>query len=293
MAVNMTFISMMCIIFCGCDNNFGIREIKENLQNTSVSRTDSLLIDSATEYYYYSASYFKKTLVMRGMVFFLDYNHKVYLFSTLHNFTGIDPDSRKLIKGLLHCPMDIRVDQPYFVRPDLLKNYRNLKKVINLYNSEDSVQAYWKRPDGGKSYKLYDNENTIYISPKNKAGENYDMGAYEIDDSTPLPRHILNFDRKWTSDIVHVGDTIFYCGNRRGEYSESPGIFIGKIKATPTRDNLYITSDVFSRPGSSGAAVFKLSNHKVSLVGVIARGNPDENIVYITPFKEAFPLLDL
>ncbi len=288
----MTFISLTYVIFYGCDNNFGIKEIKQNLQITSVTKADSLLIDSATEYYYYSASYFKKTLVMRGMVFFLGYNQKIYLFSTLHNFNGVDPDSKKLIKGLLHYPTDIRIDQPYFVRPDLVKN-RNFKMIINLYYSGDSFQAYRKRPDGGKSYRLYDNEKILYISPKNAAGKNYDLGALEINDSAPLPRHILDFDSKWTSGFVHVGDTVFYCGNRRGEYRESPGIYIGKIKAMPTHDNLYITSDVFSRPGSSGAAVFKLSNHKASLIGVIARGNSDENIVYITPFKEAFVLLNL
>ncbi len=70
-------------------------------------------------------------------------------------------------------------------------------------------------------------------------------------------------------------------------------MFIGKIKATPSSKNLFITSDIFSRPGSSGAAVFKLSNHRVSLVGVIARGNSLENIVYITPFKEGFDFLRL
>jgi hypothetical protein len=232
-------------------------------------------------------------LVMRGMVFFLGYNQKVYLFSTLHNFTGIDPDSRKLIKGLIHSPTVINIWQPYFVRLDLLENHKNIKIIVRLYNSRDSVQDWRNRPDGGKSYKLYDDEMALYTSTKNKAGSSYDIGAYEINDSTPLPRHILNFDEKWTSDVVHIGDTIFYCGSRRDEYSQTPGIFIGKIKATPTRDNLYITSDVFGRPGSSGAAVFKLSNHKASLIGVIARGNSDENIVYITPFKEAFTLLNL
>lgn len=300
---NMTFILLISIIFTSCNYNFGIKEIKENLQNTPVSKADSLLIDSATEYYYYSASYFKKTLVMRGMVFFLGYNQKVYLFSTLHNFTGIDPDSRKLIKGLIHPPTVINIGQPFFVRLDLLENYKNFKMIVRLYNSRDSVQDYRNRPDGGKRYKLYEDEKTLYISPKNKSGNSYDIGAYEIKDSTPLPRHILDFDEKWISDVVHIGDTVFYCGSRRDEYKYSqtpeifigktPEIFIGKIKATPTRDNLYITSDVFSRPGSSGAAVFKLSNHKASLIGVIARGNSDENIVYITPFKEAFSLLKL
>jgi hypothetical protein len=290
---NFTFILILCIIFYSCNNNFGIKEIKDNLQNTSVSKADSLLMDSATEYYYYSASYFKKTLVMRGMVFFLGYNQKVYLFSTLHNFTGVDPDSRKLVKGLIHYPTDIFIAQSYFVRPDLLKDLKNFKMIVRLYNSRDSIQDYRNRPDGGKHFKLYEDEKTLYISAKNKAGNSYDIGAYEINDSTPLPRHILNFDEKWTSDVVHVGDTVFYCGSRRDEYSQTPGMFIGKIKATPTRDNLYITSDVFSRPGSSGAAVFKLSNHKASLIGVIARGNSDENIVFITPFKEAFALLKL
>jgi hypothetical protein len=126
MVRNMTFILVISIIFSYCDNNFGIKEIKENLQN-KVSKADSLLIDSTMEYYYYSASYFKKTLVMRGMVFFLGYNQKVYLFSTLHNFTGVDPDSRKLIKGLLHYPTDIHIAQSYFVRPDLLEDRKNLE----------------------------------------------------------------------------------------------------------------------------------------------------------------------
>lgn len=293
MVRNMTFILVIGIIFSCCGNHFGIREIKKNLQKTSVSKADSLLIDSATEYYYYSASYFKKSLVMRGMVFFLGYNQKVYLFSTLHNFTGFDPDSRKLIKGLVHPPTVINIGQPYFVRLDLLENHKNFKMIVSLYNSRDSVQDYRNRPDGGKRYELYEDEKTLYISPKNKSGNIYDIGAYEINDSTPLPRHILDFDEKWISDVVHIGDTVFYCGSRRDEYSQTPAIFIGKIKATPARDNLYITSDVFSRPGSSGAAVFKLSNHKASLIGVIARGNSDENIVYITPFKEAFSLLKL
>jgi hypothetical protein len=293
MVRNMAFILVISITFSYCDNKFGIKEIKENLQKTSVSKADSLLIDSTTEYYYYSASYFKKTLVMRGMVFYLGYNQKLYLFSTLHNFTGVDPDSRKLIKGLLNNPTDIQVGQPYFVRPDLLEDRKNFRLIINLYNNRDSVEAYRNRPDGGKYYKLYDNEKPLFINGKNKAGNSYDIGAYEIKDSTPLPRHILNFDKKWTSDIVHVGDTVFYCGSRRDEYSQTPGMFIGKIKATPTHDILYITSDVYSRPGSSGAAVFKLSNHKTYLVGVIARGNSEENIVYIAPFKEAFTLLNL
>jgi hypothetical protein len=258
-----------------------------------VSKADSLLIDSTMEYYYYSASYLKKTLVMQGMVFFLGYNQKVYLFSTLHNFTGIDPDSRKLIKGFLHYPTDIHIAQSYFVRPDLLEDRKNFRMIKSLYYSRDSIQAYRNRPDGGKYYRLYDNEKTLFINCNNKVGNNYDIGAYEIKDSTPLPRHILNFDEKWTSDVVHIGDTVFYCGSRRDEYSQTPGMFIGKIKATPNHDKLYITSDVFSRPGSSGAAVFKLSNHKASLIGVIARGNSDENIVYITPFKEAFTLLKL
>lgn len=228
---------------------------------------------------------------MRGMAFFIGYNQKVYLFSTLHNFTGIDPDSKKLIKGLLHYPTDIHIGQPFFVRPDLL-NDQNFE-LFRLYNWKDSFQNYWNRPDGGKHFKLYDDEKTLYISPKNKAGNSYDIGAYEINDSAPLPRHILNFDEKWISGIIHVGDTVFYCGSRRDEHSQTAGMFIGKIKAMPTYNNLYITSDVFSRPGSSGAAVFKLSNHKASLIGVIARGNSEENIVYITPFKVAFSLLKL
>jgi hypothetical protein len=289
---NFIFILILCIFFYSCNNNFGIREINEDL-NTSVSKADSLIIDSTTEYYYYSASYFKKKLVMRGMVFFLRYNQKIYLFSALHNFTGVDPDSKKLIKGLLHFPTDIQVGQPYFVRPDLLKDRKSFKKLVDLYNSRDSVQAYRNRPDGGKYYKLYDNEKTLFIKCKDIPGNNYDIGAYKINDSTPLPRHILNFEREWTSDFIHIGDTVFYYGTHTNELSKSPGMFIGKILSTPSHDNLYFTSDVFSRPGSSGAAVFKLSNHKASLIGVIARGNSDENIVYITPFKEAFTHLNL
>src|ERR1700730_7632235 len=115
MVRNMTFVLMIGTIFSCCNNNFGIKEIKKNLQNTSVSKADSLLMDSTTEYYYYSASYFKKTLVMQGVAFFIGYNQKFYLVSVLHNFTGIDPDSRKSIKGLLHYPTEIHVGQPYFV----------------------------------------------------------------------------------------------------------------------------------------------------------------------------------
>ena len=289
----MTFILLISIIFSYCNNHFGIKEIKKNLQNISVSKADSLLMDSTTEYYYYSASYFKKKLVMRGMVFFLGYNQKVYLFSALHNFTGIDPDSRKLIKGLLHYPTEIQIGQPYFVRPDLLKDRKNFKKLVNLYNSRDSLQDYRNRPDGGKYYKLYDNEKILFIKCMDRIGNSYDIGAYKINDSTPLPRHILNFEREWASDFIHVGDTVFYYGTHTNEVSKSPGMCIGKILTTPSHDNLYFTSDVFSRPGSSGAAVFKLSNHKASLIGVIARGNSDENIVYITSFREAFSLLKL
>src|ERR1700722_6060619 len=147
MARNMIFVFLTITIFSYCSNNFGIKEIKKNVQKTSVSKTDSLLMDSTTEYYYYSASYFKKQLVMRGMVFFLGYNKKVYLFSALHNFTGVDPNSRKLIKGLLHYPTDIQVGQPYFVRPDLLKDLKNFKKLVNLNNSRDSLQDYKNPPD--------------------------------------------------------------------------------------------------------------------------------------------------
>jgi len=40
-------------------------------------------------------------------------------------------------------------------------------------------------------------------------------------------------------------------------------------------------------------ATFKLYNRKSSFAGVIARGNPTKNIVYITLFKEGFIILKL
>ena len=267
MVRNMTFILVISIIFSYCDNNFGIKETKENLQNTSVSKADSLIIDSLMNYCYHLAYGIKGNLPVLGTAFFLRYNSKVYLLSALHNFTGIDPETGILIKGLSNSPKDLWIWQSFYDRADWFKNY-----------------------------KLYYNKDTLFTRVhKNTNKDSYDLGASNINDSIQMPNYILDFDKKSNAEYINIGDTLFYCtyplkGNQQ---SETPRMFIGKIKATPTRDNLYITSDVFSRPGSSGAAVFKLSNHKASLIGVIARGNSDENIVYITPFKEAFTLLKL
>ncbi len=279
---NLIPVLLISIVSTSCKNIFKHGENRFNNQNIAVSRTDELIMDSIMEYYYYSASYFQKTVVMQGMVFFLGYNQKLYLISALHNFTGIDPDSRRSIKGLQHYPTDIWVVQPFYVDWGFRKNHY-------LYNNRDSIQSYRNRPDGGKYYKLYNYSNALFEADNKSSSENgYDIGAYNINDNSPLPRHILSFDKKWGADAIHIGDTVFYCGFRRDENSHYPDKFIGTIIKTPSYDDPYISSDVFSRPGSSGAPVFKISNHCVSLIGVIARGNADENIVLIAPFRDAF-----
>lgn len=282
----LTLVLMIFIVFASCRNIFNSGESTVNSQNTSVSRTDSSMIDSMMEYYYYSVSYFQRAAVMQGMVFFLEYNQKLYLISALHNFTGVDPDSRKSIKGLIHYPTDIWVGQPSWVDWRFRNNHY-------LYNNKDSIQSYANLYKG-KYYNLYNHSNALFIEGYGGTNrDNYDLGAYNINDSTQLPRHILYFDKKWGFDTIHIGDTVFYCGLRGDEYSHYPDKFIGRIIKTPSNDDPYISSDVFSRPGSSGAAVFKISNHNVSLIGLITRGNADENIVLITPFKYAFSHLKL
>jgi hypothetical protein len=197
----------------------------------------------------------------------LRYNTQVYLFSALHNLTGVDPETGKLIKDLSNRPDDIWVWQSFNDRPD-----------------------WWM------NYKLYKNQNVLFIGGSKDATSNiYDIGAYNVNDSASKPKYILDYDTTWASEDISIGDTIFYfayplIGNQQ---SKIPRLFIGKIKTTPSPKNLFITSDIFSRPGSSGAPVFRLSHHKSYLVGVIARGNPTENIVYITPFKEGFTILKL
>jgi hypothetical protein len=249
------------MIFCRCNHQTDARNGETYIQ-TAVSGADSLTIDSLSEYCYHSSCYFKKGLPMLGTAFFLAYHSKIYLVSALHIFTGIDPDTKKLIAGLSHIPADVWVWQ----------NYND-------------------RPGWSKNYLLYDNKHALFIKgSKNLNNDGFDIGAYDISDSAWEPQHILAYDKIKTADVIHVGDTVFYWGfSMQGiAQSMSPKMFIGKITETPSTDNPYITSDVFSRAGNSGAPVFNISNHRVSLIGVIARGNADANVVYITPFKESF-----
>jgi hypothetical protein len=234
---------------------------------TAVSTADSVIIDSLTGYSYHAHCYFKKGLPMFGTAFFLKCKSKVYLISALHIFTGIDPDTKKLILGLSHIPSDVWISQNYDDRLGWSKNY-----------------------------KLYDNKNPLFIEGrKNINNDGYDIAAYNVSDSARAPQHILAFDKLKTSEIINVGDTVFYWGFSMQGIQQSllPKMFIGKITQTPSNDNLYIISDVFSRAGNSGAAVFKISNHRVSLIGIIARGNAEANVVCITPFKESAIVLNL
>ncbi len=81
---------------------------------------------------------------------------------------------------------------------------------------KDSIRAFNKRPDAGKYYKLYFNKNDLFLGGKdnNTAGSIYDVGAYDVDDSFPRPRHILNLNQNWNTEVMHVGDSVFYWGFR-------------------------------------------------------------------------------
>ena len=264
---NLTSILIIFLIFASCNNKSEIAENYKDLPTTSVAYSDSLIIDSLMNYCYHLSYYNKGNYPVQGVAFFLRYNAQVYLFSALHNFTGVDPETGKLIKGLSNSPNEIWV-----------------------------WQSFNDRADCWMSYKLYKNQNILFIGGHNdETGNIYDIGALNANDSTSEPKYMLDYDNKWPSEDITIGDTIFYCayplvGNQQ---SKIPRMFVGKIKTIPSPKNFFITSDIFSRPGSSGAPVFKLSNHKSSLVGVIARGNPSENIVYITPFKKGFTFLKL
>jgi hypothetical protein len=216
----------------------------------------------------------------------------------LHNFTGIDPETNKLLNSLVGKPEDIEIWQLFEDRVDWLKYFKSAIKDSLAYSIlKDSFRTFSKRPDAGKDYKLYSNKKTFFIGgkTKNTTGYYYDVGVYDVTDSFPMPRHILELHQNWNTEVTRVGDTVFYWGFRLNgdQLSGFPSLFVGKIMNTPSADNPYITSDVFSRAGSSGSAVFKISNHKVSLLGVIARGNADKNIVYISPLKEAIGFLKL
>jgi hypothetical protein len=198
---------------------------------------------------------------MQGTAFYLKYKLKLYFFSALHNFTGKDPVSGKFLIGLSASPKEIWLWQDYFDR------------------------AGWKQ-----KYELYSATDTLILEAgKDKAGNPYDIAAFNVNDSIPFPLYILNYDKISVPEVIRPGDTIFYCAfNVIGSsQTNTSRMFIGKILKTPDQNNSYIVSDIFGRPGSSGAAVFKISEHKVFLIGVIARGNPENNIVYVTPLKES------
>jgi hypothetical protein len=264
----LTFILIVFIAFSFYTNNVNDQK-GEKSQNTTyiISGIDSLIIDSLMQYCYHSSYHFKRNLAMEGVVFFLKYNSKIYLFSTLHNFTGIDPDTKKLIDGLSNSPTDLWT-----------------------WKYGDTISPW------NKNYKLYDNKRPLFIEAgKDKEDNDYDIAAYNITDSLPIPKHVLDYDKMCGSETINVGDTSFYWGFTLAGYEQSkiPKKFIGKIKEPSSPKNSYIVSDILSGPGSSGAAVFKISMHKFFLIGLIARGNSEKNIVYITPFKESAILLNL
>lgn len=294
----LVFILIASISFSGCHYFTGINENGKPIENIVISKTDSTLVDSMMPYCYHVVSRFRKGWPMQGSAFYLDYKKKVYLFSALHNFTGIDPESNKLLADLPGNPKDLMVWQSFEDRVNWLNYYKFVKYDSFAYAIlKDSFLAYKKLPDAGKDYKLYSNDNALFLGARtnNTQGNNYDIGAYDVSDSFPMPRNILGYDPKWNSEMIHVGDSIFYWSFlKEGDHlAEMPNMFVGKIIDMPSFGNQYITSDVFSRPGSSGAAVFKISNHRVSLIGVITRGNADKNIVYISPIKETLALFKL
>ncbi len=51
-------------------------------------------------YCYHSGSKYKGVWVMQGTAFYLNYKQRVYLFSALHNFTGVDPETNKLLNSV-------------------------------------------------------------------------------------------------------------------------------------------------------------------------------------------------
>ena len=290
---------ILIITLFSCHENFGIVEKKEAPQSIRFSKTDSLTINSLMAYCYHSGSRFKGVWVMQGTAFYLSYKQRVYLFSALHNFTGIDPETNKILNNVAGNPQDLRIWQMFQDRSDdWIKYYNSAVKDSLLYSIlMDSLRAYQKSADAGKDYKLYRNKKPLFYGgkTKNEAGYYYDVGALDVNDSFQNPRHILDFHKYLNSELMHVGDTVFYWGFslQKDQPSWLQSLFVGKITNTPSANNPYITSNVFSRAGSSGSAVFKISNHKVFLIGVIARGNADKNIVYISPIKEAIGFLKL
>ncbi len=88
----------LIITLFSCHENFGIVEKKEAPHSIRFSKTDSLTIDSLMAYCYHSGSMIQWVWVMQGTAFYLSYKQKVFLFSALHNFTGIDPETNKIIK---------------------------------------------------------------------------------------------------------------------------------------------------------------------------------------------------
>lgn len=298
-----TFISrfplfVLIIILSGCHKNFGIVEIKEDPQKIIFSKTDSLTIDSLMDYCYHSVNRFKGVWVMQGTAFYLSYKQRIYLFSALHNFTGIDPETNKLLNSQVGRPTDLEIWQLFDRNDDWIKFFNSgVKDSLRHSIIMDSLRAYQKSADAGKDYRLYNSKKQLFISgeTKNKAGSHYDVGALDVNDSFPKASHILDFQKYENSKVFNIGDTVFYWGLKlQGNYlSEYPSLFVGKIMNTASGDNPYIRSDVFSRAGNSGSAVFKISNHKISLIGVIARGNAEKNIVYISPLKDAINLLKL
>jgi hypothetical protein len=294
---NLITVFIIFIVFSCCHNNSGNSGNKELRQNISFSKTDSITVDSLMAYCYHSGNRFKGVWVMQGTAFYLSYKQRLYLFSALHNFTGIDPETKKRLNGLPDNPNDIWIWQPFEDRPDWRTYYKSVMKDSLAYSIlKDSFRAYFSRPDRGKDYKLYGDKGALFLGEsKDALGDNLDIGTLDISDSIPSPRHILDLNKDWNSAVMNVGDTLFYWGYQlEGDHlSVLPNMFVGKIISIPSDDNPYITSDIFSRAGSSGAAVFKISGHRVSLIGVIARGNSEKNIVYISPLKEALGFLKL
>jgi hypothetical protein len=268
MARIISILSLLIIIFFGYNFFFKTKKADNLNPIITISINDSALIDSLKSYNYHLVV--GKQRKMRGAAFYLNFHSKNYIISTLHTFTGIDPDSKKLIDGLSETPHE-----------------------IFAYQFDTFLDSPW-----GETYSLYKNNVPVFIKGRNNGDFHvYDIAAYPISliDTAPLPNHILKYDVKWETQILNINDTIFYWGYVMNKANQSmfPTFYVGKIIDLPIRSNPYIVSDIFSRPGNSGAPVFKISNKNIYLIGIITRGNPDAKIVYITPFKESFPLLNL
>jgi hypothetical protein len=179
------------ILLSCCIKTVGTSENKEFHQDISFSKTDSLTIDSLADFCYHTRSMINSFTPMQGTAFYLNYKHKLFLFSALHNFTGIDPETNKLIKGLTGKPKDLLVRQLFQDRSGTWIKYFNSAVRDSLAYSIilDTYRVYQKSPDAGKNYKLYSNNKTLFIEGTGKkvSGYSYDVGAYDISDSIPIP----------------------------------------------------------------------------------------------------------